>query len=332
MWCFFFRSVVLNATLLVGALFLMVGCEDKAAAPIRIAISSWAGVEPAELAARLGLYEKWGVKVELLRFSAYSDSLEALKDKRADAGMHTLDDVLRAVATGHDLRTVLLTDSSFGGDGVVARKGIKTMLDLKGKTVGVEIGTVGHYSLLKALEVAGVDEQDIHIKSIPAWEIKENYLSGRIDAGVTWEPYLSSSARESGGKVLITSRDYPETIFTTMSFDATVAKERRDDVRKVVGAYFEAVSYMKDHPVDAYRIMAEAEGISTEEFTAHAEGLRYLDLEDNARLLAAKAPPILKMTEEIAAFLHSKGVISSMPDTARLFDSSFVLALQDDAR
>ena len=59
------------------------GCASQKK-PIRIAISAWAGVEPAELAAQLGYYEKYGVDVELVRFSAYSDSLEALRDENVD--------------------------------------------------------------------------------------------------------------------------------------------------------------------------------------------------------------------------------------------------------
>ena len=58
------------------------GCASQKK-PIRIAISAWAGVEPAELAAQLGYYEKYGVDVEIVRFSAYSDSLEALRDDAA---------------------------------------------------------------------------------------------------------------------------------------------------------------------------------------------------------------------------------------------------------
>ena len=80
--------------------------------PIRIAISAWAGVEPAELAAQLGFYEKHGVNVEMVRFSAYSDSLEALRDGNVDAGMHTLDDSLRNLAVGSAIQVVLLTDYS----------------------------------------------------------------------------------------------------------------------------------------------------------------------------------------------------------------------------
>lgn len=290
--------------------------------PIRIATSAWAGVEVAELAARLGFYEKHGVSVQMVRFSAYSDSLTALRDGKVQAGMHTLDDVIRQAASGRDLRVVLVTDDSFGGDGLVARAGVDSLAKLRGLRVGAEIGTVGHYSLLKILERAGLTLEDITVVSIPAWEIREAFRAGAIDAGVTWEPYLTAAAQEIGGSVLVTSRDYPETIVTTMAFDATVAAKRPRDVRRVAAAYFEAFAYLREHPEEAHALMALAEGVGVAEFEAHLEGLRYLDLDANHVLF--ERGRLAALSRDIAEFLLRQGVTRSLPDTAVLLDGSFL--------
>lgn len=290
--------------------------------PIRIAISAWAGVEVAELAARLGLYEKHWVSVQMIRFSAYSDSLTALRDGKVQAGMQTLDDVIRQAASGRDLREVLATDASYGGDGLVARAGVDSLAKLRGLRVGAEIGTVGHYSLLKILERAGLTLEDITVVSIPAWEIREAFRAGAIDAGVTWEPYLTVAAQEIGGSVLITSRDYPETIVTTMAFDAAVAAKRPGDVRRVAAAYFEAFAYLREHPEEAHALMALAEGVGVAEFEAHLEGLRYLDLDANHALF--ERGRLAALSRDIAEFLLRQGVIRSLPDAGGLLDGSFL--------
>lgn len=314
-------TVVLLAILLVGA------CQAPKP-PIRIAISAWAGVEPAELAAQLGYYEKYGVDVEMIRFSAYSDSLEALRDGNVDAGMHTLDDSLRTVAAGKDMRIVLLTDYSYGGDGLVARAGIETLSDLRGKKIGVEVGTVGHLSVLKVLEQAGVGIEEVTLISIPAWEIQQSMLNGQIDAGVTWEPYLTETADMIGGTILITSREYPETIITTMTVDAETVRTRQKDIQNVVAAYFDAVEYMKQNPQEAYAIMGKAEGVSAEEFAAHVQGIKYVDLKDNAELFGAnKDGRIFSVTEEISQFLLKNKIIHSLPDVQQLLEPAFVLNL-----
>ncbi len=316
----------------LGLVLLSLGSLTACApqkAPIRIAISAWAGVEPAELAAQLGFYEKRGVQVELTRFSAYSDSISALVDGKVDAGMHTLDDAIRYSSSGRDVRVVLLTDYSFGGDGLVARPGINSLAELKGKKIGVEIGTVGHLSLLKILDLGGIAITDVTIVSIPAWEIQQAMMNNQIDAGVTWEPYLTSTATDLGGKVLITSRDYPETIITTMTFDETVIQERPQDVQAVVAAYFDAVEYLKKNPQDAYQRMGYAEQVSAAEFESHASGLKYLDLASNMDLFGLqKDGRIYQQTDTIAQFLFDQKVISAKPEIGNLLDPTFVRFLQ----
>ncbi len=313
---FIFFSVSLSLT----------ACASKP--PIRIAISAWAGVEPAELAYQLGYYEKYGVNVELTRFSAYSDSIAALVDGNADAGMHTLDDAIRYFSAGKDARVVLLTDYSFGGDGLVARPGIETLADLRGTRIGAEVGTVGHLSLLKILEIGELTTDDVEIISIPAWEIQQAMLNGEIDAGVTWEPYLAGTAEEMGGKVLITSRDYPEIIITTMTFDAAVVEERPEDVQKIVAAYFDAVEYIKQNPQDAYQRMGQAEGISAEEFETHVAGIQYLDLSANSNIFGAQGNGrAFEQASVIAQFLFDQHVIPNIPDIDQLLYPAFIRGL-----
>ncbi len=316
-------SLFMAAFMLAGLL----GCAPQKE-PIRIAISAWAGVEPAELAAQLGYYKKHGVEVEMVRFSVYGDSIDALRDGKVDAGMHTLDDVVRYSASGRDVRTVLLTDYSAGSDGLVAKAGIETLADLKGARLGVEVGTVGHFSALTILEKAGLKISDVTIISIPAWEIQQAMLDDKIDAGVTWEPYLTSTAKMINGKVLITSRDYPETIITTMTFDAKVIADRPEDVQKVVAAYFDALEYMKQNPQDAYTRMGKAEGVSADDFAQSVTGIQYLDLGMNADLFGQNADGrIYAKTQQIKKFLFDNQVIKTTPDVNLMFAPQFVYQL-----
>ena len=67
-------------------LILLTAC-DAPQVPIKIGISAWAGVEPAELAARNGFFDQRGVDVEMVRFSAYTDSIEAFRKGRVDIDM-----------------------------------------------------------------------------------------------------------------------------------------------------------------------------------------------------------------------------------------------------
>ncbi|MBI5945615.1 MAG: ABC transporter substrate-binding protein [Chloroflexi bacterium] len=322
------RAISLTLALLILAQSGAACTTQKGEPPIRIAISAWAGVEPAELASQLGYFDKHGVAVKLVRFSVYGDAIEALIDGKVDAGMQTLDDSIRCLAEGKDVRVVLLTDYSFGGDGLVALPEFKSVADLRGERIGVETGTVGHLSLLKILEISGMTTDDVTIVSIPTWEIQQAMQDGQIAAGITWEPYLTKTAKATGGNILITSREYPETIITTMTVDAGTAAERPDDIQKIVAAYFDAINYIKANPQDAYMRMGQSEGISAAEFESQAAGIRYLDLAANAELFGSQgAGRVSEQTQTIAKFLLDQKVISALPDLDQLLAPNFILEL-----
>ena len=53
---------------------------------------------------------------------------------------------------------------------LVARPGIRSVKQLKGKTIGVELGFVAHLLVLKALEENGMQESDVTRKNITTHE------------------------------------------------------------------------------------------------------------------------------------------------------------------
>ncbi len=170
-------------TLLLGLALGLALSTCSRPEPIRIAISAWAGVEVAELAARLGLYEKHGVPVQMVRFSAYSDSLAALRDGKVQAGMHTLDDVIRQAASGKDVRAILATDASFGGDGLVARVvGISaTLLKLANSSFFGFFQNVTSPRRAVTLRGKPLVEAEIGAFLLGRWGVSENVVEAVFD-------------------------------------------------------------------------------------------------------------------------------------------------------
>ncbi len=129
--------------------------------------------------------------------------------------------------------------------------------------------------------------------------------------------------------MIITSHDYPKTIVTTMVVDVELIASRRDDVQKIVSAYFDAVWFIEEHPKEAYAIMAEAEGLSTEEFVHHVEGIQYIDLAGNkAAFGTAQNGELYPIGRDLVTFLYKKGIIKTQPDINELLDGSFVQKLR----
>jgi taurine transport system substrate-binding protein len=89
-------------------------------------------------------------------------------------------------------------------EALVARKAT-TITDLKGKKIATPFSSTSHYSLLAALQDAGLKESDVKIIDLEPQDIQAAWTRGDIDAAYVWTPVLSEL--EKTGKVLVTSKD-----------------------------------------------------------------------------------------------------------------------------
>ena len=74
---------------------------------------------------------------------------------------------------------------------VHADSAIRSVADLKGKTVGVHRGAGAHFILAAALQRAGLSFADIKPAYLKPPEASAAFLSGRLDAWSIWDPFLA---------------------------------------------------------------------------------------------------------------------------------------------
>src|ERR1700728_4410783 len=113
------------------------------AAPLRLGYSDWPGWVAWQIAIDKGWLRDAGVDVTFDWFD-YSASMEAFAAGKIDADCVTNGDALVMGAGGARNVIILITDYSNGNDMIVARPGIKSLADLKGKRIGIETGLVDH--------------------------------------------------------------------------------------------------------------------------------------------------------------------------------------------
>ncbi|MBW9235287.1 ABC transporter substrate-binding protein, partial [Leptospira santarosai] len=101
------------------------------------------------------------------------------------------------------------------------------------------------------------------------------FAAGKVDAAVTWEPWLTKGA-EANGKVLLTTKDLPGIILDTVAFKEDVIKDRPEDIKAFVKAMGEAMDYWKENEKEANEIMAKGLNIDVKEFEATVTGFEIL--------------------------------------------------------
>ena len=123
---------------------------------------------------------------------------------------------------------IMLTDYSNGNDMIVGKPGIKTLKDLKGKKVGIEVGLVEHLLLLNGLEEAGMKEKDVTLVNAKTNETPQVLASGQVDAIGAWQP-ISGEAMKAlpGSKPIYTSAEAPGLIYDVLAVSPTSLKARK---------------------------------------------------------------------------------------------------------
>ncbi len=268
-----------------AALILCAGLPAlaQAAGPLRIGYSDWPGWVAWQVAIDKGWFEEAGVDVAFQWFD-YSASLDAFSAGKIDAVTMSNGDVLVTGAGGARSVIVLLTDYSDGNDMVVARPGIRSLQDLKGRKVGVEVGLLEHLLLLNGLKKAGMQEGDITLVNAKTNELPQVLAAGDVAAVVAWQPVAGQAMKGvPGARPVYTSADEPGLIYDGLAVNPASLSARRADWAKVVKVWDRVVAYIADPATraDAVQLMSARVGISPATFAQLLKGTRLLTLAEN---------------------------------------------------
>ncbi len=321
----------MKRTWLVGMVFalILLGGVAVAGEPIKLGMSTWLGYAPLYLAKEKGLFQKRGLDVEIVVIESPADRRAAFAADRIQGFATTVDTLVMTAAAENPIpvKQVLALDDSHGGDGIVAKKDIKTVKDLKGKTVAAQLGAGASYFWLNyVLAQNGLKLSDIKAVDMKAGDAGAAFVAGKVDAAVTWEPWLSRAKDTPFGHVLIASDKTPGIIVDSLGFKPEFLKQRGDDVKKIVAAWFEAVQFAAQNPKEADAIMAKFTNQKPEEFTKEKAGVRFYGEKENKEYFGTPQKPglLYQVTQRAADLWLELKFIKTKPKAADLIDGSFL--------
>jgi len=293
--------------------------------PLRVEFAEWWGDYTIIIAENQGLFEKHGVAVEILYYVDYSS--KALPDfaaNKLDAGLFGITDVLN-IANATDLDVVAVYDDG-GASAVVARPEVTSVADLKGKRIGVSIGTTYEMFVVEMLATAGLTSADVTLLDLEAGDGPAALANKEVDAVFIWGSF-AGEALAAGNHVVFSSKQLSNLYPDLITFRASVVEERPEDVRAFLNAWFEAVDFRQQHPEEARQII-EDYFKSTVVKVAPDDGLHLMTLADNQALYkhekTGNLTPIYDAATTNAEFLLRIGVLDKMPKMEQLFNPSFL--------
>ena len=318
---------------LAGAMLaLSLGTQPAAAAGLKIGYSDWPGWVAMEVGISKGWFKDAGVDVTFQWFD-YSASMEAFAAGKIDADLVTNGDALVTGAGGAKGIMVLLTDYSNGNDMIVGKPGVKSLKDLKGKKVGIEVGLVEHLLLLHGLKANGMSESDVTLVPTKTNDTPQVLASGQVDAIGAWQP-VSGQAMKGlpGSKPLYTSAQAPGLIYDVLYASGTSVAAHKADYIKIAQVWDKIVHYINDPATqdDAVKILAGRVGLTPEAYKPLLKGTHLIDLAEG-KTVFAKAPGLgsLYGSTEIANDFNVKNAVYKDSQSADAYiDTSIMKAVK----
>jgi NitT/TauT family transport system substrate-binding protein len=262
------------------ALFAMTGVSPSTAAPLTIGYSDWPGWVAWQVAIDKGWFKEAGVDVNFQWFD-YSASMDAFAAGKIDANLMTNGDTLATGAGGGKGIMIMLTDYSSGNDIIVGKPSVKSIKDLKGKKVGIEVGVVEHLLLVHALKEAGMSEKDVKLVNAKTNETPQVLSSGQVDAIGAWQPIAGEAMKGlPGSKPLYTSAKAPGLIYDVLAASPASLTAQKDDYVKIIKVWDRVVHYINDPKTqaDAVTIMSKRVGLTPAEYLPLLKGTHLLDI------------------------------------------------------
>ncbi len=267
-----------NRSVIVICCLLILSCSEKPSSPVTIGLNPWPGYEFLFLAEQKGFFQDEGINVRLAQMSTFTDVERAYFNDRIEGMTGT---IVNAVKVSHvgtkPLKIVLIPNYSNGGDVIIADKSIGDLTDLKGKRVGCELGGLGLYVLHKALLNVGLTLADVTLVNTDQVTGGDLMFSDKIDAFVSHPPTSVDVLKHDRFHAIFSSAEIPFEIIDTVIVSDAALIENPNLVEGLHNAWQKALDFTKLYPEEAYRIMAEREGISSEEFQAVLSSLVVVD-------------------------------------------------------
>lgn len=290
---------------------------------VAIGISGWTGFAPLVLAKEAGLFKKHGLDVSIKKIPQKDRHL-AIASGDVQCAATTVETWVGWNAAGVATTQIFQLDKSYGADGMVVKPSIAKISDLKGKTVAASApGTSPYFALAWMLKKNGMSVKDVKVVNLEPQAAANAMIAGNndIDAGMTYEPYLSSvRAKPEAGKIIATTLDYPM-VMDTFGCTPKFLADNPKAAQALANGYFDALAMIQADPKKSYEIMGADVKQSGEAFAKSASFLRWQDKAANQKFFAGEHA---QFSKEAADLLLEAGIIKSIPDLTKLADTRFI--------
>jgi NitT/TauT family transport system substrate-binding protein len=285
---------------------LTTGCSEAKPRTLRLGLNPWPGYELLYVAAEEGLFQSAGLDVKIVEFESLTDTRHAYEVGQIDALASTLVEVHAAMRNSERrLKVVLATDYSNGADEILADESVATPADLRGKAIGYERDSLGHYMLVRALGAHGMTLADVKPVHTDQTQVLTLLGSGAVAAVVTYPPHSIAAAKLPGMHRIFSSTEIPGEILDVVSVDEEWLEQIPDLALRFQEVWSKALGLLANDNSKTLSRMAKRLRLTNPELEATLQGLKMVGISEQATLLS-RSGTVQRALTGLATILSTK--------------------------
>jgi ABC-type nitrate/sulfonate/bicarbonate transport system substrate-binding protein len=186
-------------------------------------------------------------------------ALNAVIEGKADLATVGDTPIVFAVMNRKRIATIASIQTSNRNEAIVARRdrGIAKPVDLKGKNIGVTLGTTADYFADSFLLANGIGRKQVTLIDMKPDEMAAALDKGKVDAVSTFNPTLRQLEKRLGNRGTVF---YGESLYTEIlcvAAEQEYLKKNPETIKKFLRALIKAETFVKQHDEEAKRLVVE---------------------------------------------------------------------------
>ena len=289
---------------------------------IKVGIDLWPGYYPIVLAKELGYFKKRGLNVEYHLPENTDGMLNEFVEGKLDAVCVALGDAFSLYQRDSQLRVVLVSDESLGGDALLALGDLPK--DLSDYKIGTNLNGFGELFINAFLEEKGLSTKGITLVQQEASQAMGFLKEGKADIVHSWEPYVTEAVSYLNANVVFDSSQTPGLIPDTVLLNGNFRLQHPQEAKAFIAAWLEAADWWLanrrrgDTIIETTLLLLPG--------TVNLEGIRLYTLKDNQNTFADKRSEqsLYSTTQKYIDFFYNKGVLKKRIKPEQIIDSAYL--------
>lgn len=204
-------------------------------------------------------YENNGLNVKTIQISTGSNIVDAVASGDVDIGYVGITPAMQGISKGIPIKVVGAVNLDGSGIVVQPNSTIKSSADLKGKKIASPgVSSIQQVLLLYELQKNNITQEDVDIISINVFNIPSALAARKVDAYISYEPFVSMAPYRDIGDVLIYSdeiiEDHPCCVIITRE---DFIEKNPQELDTFLEIHKNSTEYVNTHPNETANIITQ---------------------------------------------------------------------------